>query len=225
VCRFLIVVYASGWSNIPPANVRLVLLLYLALAGPQYPPPSEQVSPQPRLIMVADKIAHVKLVTVGMAVWATQRRAYFNRMPGDAPCSSASIANITALSSARETLTRWLAPALTCGESCSVPAVCGGSILPRSMGCGHDPPHRMAPRRSCGLHLGTVPGAGLLVVSDGSQLLPGPAAWRHGWALGRHGFRNRRLRAGHSSLRPSSRGGTTRDRELFVPTVWERRET
>jgi hypothetical protein len=35
-CGFLIVVYAWGRSNVPPANLRLVLLVYLALGGPLF---------------------------------------------------------------------------------------------------------------------------------------------------------------------------------------------
>ena len=93
-CGFLIVVYAWGWSNVPPPNLRVVLLLYLALGGPLFAHAVGGTQQQPGRLMVAGKIAHVQLVTIGMAVWLMQRHAYLNRMAGDAPCFSAYLANI-----------------------------------------------------------------------------------------------------------------------------------
>jgi hypothetical protein len=92
-CGFLIVVYAWGWSNVPPPNLRLVLLVYLALGGPLFAHAVSGTQQQPGGLMVAGKIAHVQLVTIGMAVWLMQRHAYFNRVLGDAPCFSAYLAN------------------------------------------------------------------------------------------------------------------------------------
>jgi hypothetical protein len=93
-CGFLIVVYAWGWSNLPPPNLRLVLLVYLALGGPLFAHAVGGTQRQPGGLMVAGKIAHVQLVTIGMAVWLMQRHAYFNRLPGDAPRFSAYLANV-----------------------------------------------------------------------------------------------------------------------------------
>ena len=84
-CGFLIVVYAWGRSNVPPANLRLVLLVYLALGGPLFAHAASGAYQQGGRLMVAGKIAHVQLVTIGMAVWLMQRRASFNRKPGDPP--------------------------------------------------------------------------------------------------------------------------------------------
>src|SRR6516162_9257712 len=92
-CGFLIVVYAWGWSNVPPPNLRLILLVYLALGGPLFAHAVGGMHQQPGGLMVAGKIAHMQLVTIGMAVWLMQRHAYFNRMPGGAPGLSAYIAN------------------------------------------------------------------------------------------------------------------------------------
>jgi hypothetical protein len=92
-CGFLIVVYAWGRSNVPPPNLRLVLLAYLALGGPLFAHAVSGTQQQPGGLMVAGKIAHVQLVTIGMAVWLMQRYAYFNRVPGNAPRFSAYIAN------------------------------------------------------------------------------------------------------------------------------------
>jgi hypothetical protein len=93
VCGFLIVVYAWGWSNIPPPNLRLVLLLYLALGGPLFAHAVSGTQQQPGRLMMAGKIAHVQLVTIGMAVWLMQRHAYLNRVPDEAARFSAYIAN------------------------------------------------------------------------------------------------------------------------------------
>jgi hypothetical protein len=90
---FLIVVYAWGWSNSPPPNLRLVLLVYLALGGPLFAHAAGGTQQQPGGLMVASKIAHVQLVTIGMAVWLMHRHAYFNRAPGEAPRFSSYIAN------------------------------------------------------------------------------------------------------------------------------------
>jgi hypothetical protein len=92
-CGFLIVVYAWGRSKVPPPNLRLVLLVYLGLGGPLFAHAVSGTQQQPGGLMVAGKIAHVQLVTIGMAVWLMQRHAYFNRVPGNAPCFSAYIAN------------------------------------------------------------------------------------------------------------------------------------
>ena len=92
-CGFLIVVYAWGWSNVPPPNLRLVLLVYLALGGPLFAHAAGGMHQQPGGLMVAGKIAHVQLVTIGMSVWLMQRHAHFNRLAGDAPPFSAYIAN------------------------------------------------------------------------------------------------------------------------------------
>src|SRR5262245_38655278 len=92
-CGFLIVVYAWGWSNMPPPNLRLVLLVYLALGGPLFARAAGGMHQQPGSLMMAGKIAHVQLVTIGMAVWLMQRYAYFSRVPGRAPGFSAYIAN------------------------------------------------------------------------------------------------------------------------------------
>ena len=92
-CGFLIVVYAWGWSNTPPPNLRVVLLVYLALGGPLFAHAVSGTQQQPGGLMVASKIAHVQLLTIGMAVWLMQRHAYLNRVVGDAPCFSAYIAN------------------------------------------------------------------------------------------------------------------------------------
>jgi hypothetical protein len=94
-CGFLIVVYAWGWSNVPPPNLRLVLLVYLALGGPLFAHAVSGTHQQPGGLMMTGKIAHVQLVTIGMAVWLMQRHAYFNRAPGDARRFSAYIANST----------------------------------------------------------------------------------------------------------------------------------
>jgi uncharacterized protein (DUF1330 family) len=92
-CGFLIVVYAWGRSNVPPANLRLVLLVYLALGGPLFVHTASAAHRQGGGLMVAGKIAHVQLVTIGMAVWLMQRHASFNRKPGDPPRFSAYLAN------------------------------------------------------------------------------------------------------------------------------------
>jgi hypothetical protein len=92
-CGFLIVVYAWGRSNVPPPNLRLVLLVYLALGGPLFAHAVSGTHQPPGSLMMAGKIAHVQLVTIGMAVWLMQRHAYLNRVPGDARCFSAYIAN------------------------------------------------------------------------------------------------------------------------------------
>ena len=84
-CGFLIVVYGWGWSNIPPPSLRLVLLVFLALGGPLFAHAVSGTQQQPGGLMVASKIAHVQLVTIGMAVWLMQRRASYNRKPGDPP--------------------------------------------------------------------------------------------------------------------------------------------
>ena len=92
-CGFLIVVYAWGWSNVPPPNLRLVLLVYLALGGPLFAHAMSGTQQQPGRLMTAGTIAHVQLVTIGMAVWMMQRYTYFNRVAGEAPRFSAYIAN------------------------------------------------------------------------------------------------------------------------------------
>jgi len=92
-CGFLIVVYGWGWSNIPPPSLRLVLLVFLALGGPLFAHAVSGTQQQPGGLMVASKIAHVQLVTIGMAVWLMQRHAYLNRPAGDGPWFSAYIAN------------------------------------------------------------------------------------------------------------------------------------
>jgi hypothetical protein len=69
------------------------LLVYLALGGPLFAHAVGGMHQQPGGLMVAGKIAHMQLVTIGMAVWLMQRHAYFNRMPGGAPGFSAYIAN------------------------------------------------------------------------------------------------------------------------------------
>jgi len=92
-CGFLIVVYAWGWSNMPPPNLRLVLLVYLALGGPLFAHAAGGMHQQPGSLMMAGKIAHVQLVTIGMSVWLMQRYAYFSRVPGEPPGFSAYIAN------------------------------------------------------------------------------------------------------------------------------------
>jgi hypothetical protein len=92
-CGFLIVVYAWGRSNVPPPNLRLVLLVYLALGGPLFAHAVSGANQQASVVMVAGKIAHVQLVTIGMAVWLMQRHAYFSRKPGDPPRFSAYLAN------------------------------------------------------------------------------------------------------------------------------------
>ena len=95
-CGFLIVVYAWGWSNVPPTNLRLVLLVYLALGGPLFVHAVRGTQQQPGRLMVAGNIAHMQLVTIGMAVWLMQRHVYLSRAPGDAPGLSAYIANTAA---------------------------------------------------------------------------------------------------------------------------------
>ena len=92
-CGFLIVVYAWGWSNVPPPNLRLVLLVYLALGGPLFAHAAGGMHQQPGGLMMAGKIAHVQLVTTGMSVWLMQRYVYFSRVPGETPGFSAYIAN------------------------------------------------------------------------------------------------------------------------------------
>jgi hypothetical protein len=92
-CGFLIVVYGWGWSNVPPPNLRLILLVYLALGGPLFAHAVSGTHLQPGGLMVAGKIAHVQLVTIGMAVWLMQRHAYFDRLPDDASRFSAYIVN------------------------------------------------------------------------------------------------------------------------------------
>lgn len=93
-CGFLIVVYAWGWSNVPPPNLRVVLLVYLALGGPLLAHAVSGTQQQPGRLMVAGKIAHVQLVTIGMVVWLMQRHAYLNRVAADVPRFSAYIVNI-----------------------------------------------------------------------------------------------------------------------------------
>ena len=127
-CGLLIVVYAWGWSNVPPPNLRLILLVYLALGGPLFAHAAGGMHQQPGGLMVAGKIAHVQLVTIGMSVWLMQRHAHFNRLAGDAPPFSATLPTASsqlwrprgsAFSSIRGTPTRWLARDTTCEGSCS----------------------------------------------------------------------------------------------------------
>jgi hypothetical protein len=89
---FLIVVYAWRRSDVPLRKLGLVLLVFLALGGPLFAHATSLSRQQVGGLMVAN-VAHVQLVTIGMAVWLMQCRAYLRRTPGDPPRFSAYIAN------------------------------------------------------------------------------------------------------------------------------------
>jgi hypothetical protein len=92
-CGYLIVVYAWGrHSDVPLRKVGLFLLVFLALGGPLFAHATSLARQQSGGLMVAN-VAHVQLVTIGMAVWLMQRHAYFGRALGDPPRFAAYIAN------------------------------------------------------------------------------------------------------------------------------------
>src|SRR6516162_1475953 len=113
----------------PPPNLRLVLLVYLALGWPAVRPRSDGDAATPGRLMVAGNIAHVQLVTIGMAVWLMQRHVYLSRAPpamgrafppiSPTPPPRPCLPRASALSSIWVTPTRSSAPGTICGACCS----------------------------------------------------------------------------------------------------------
>jgi hypothetical protein len=95
-CGFLIVNYAWRRSHVQRNKLGIILLTYLALGGPlfaQAATPTHQLAGE---LTAASRIAHIQLLTIGMAVWPKQRQTSLTLRSADPPRFSAQIANCLA---------------------------------------------------------------------------------------------------------------------------------
>jgi hypothetical protein len=92
-CGFLIVVYAWGRSQAQPCKLGIILLAYLALGGRLFAQAATLTHQLAGGLTATGRIAHVQLLTIGMAVWLMYRQTYLTPRSADPPRFSAQIAN------------------------------------------------------------------------------------------------------------------------------------
>ena len=92
-CGFLIVVYAWGRSHAQPCELGIILLAYLALGGPLFAQAATLTHQLAGGLTATGRIAHVQLLTIGMAVWRMHRQTYLTPRTANPPRFSAQIAN------------------------------------------------------------------------------------------------------------------------------------
>jgi hypothetical protein len=91
-CGFVIVVYA--WrSCAQPCKRGLILFAYLFLGGPLFAQVAILTRPLSGGLTATGRIAHIRLLTIGMMVWPMQRQAYLTPAPVDPPRLSSQIVN------------------------------------------------------------------------------------------------------------------------------------
>jgi hypothetical protein len=93
-CGFLIVNYAWRRSHVQLNKLGIILLTYLALGGPLFAQ-AATLTHQFELTATS-RIAHIQLLTIGMAVWLRQRQTSLTLRSADPPHFSAQIANCLA---------------------------------------------------------------------------------------------------------------------------------